>query len=82
MSDAVDHDPDSNEGEITVFPASSHLAEMRYVEQVEDLFITFRDGSVYLYRNVPRQTVRQLGLASSPGAYLNRQKMFGERVGG
>ena len=35
MSDAADHDPDSDEGEITVFPASSHLAEMRYVEQVE-----------------------------------------------
>lgn len=59
--------------ETTEFPGSSNLQSAEYDPESEDLTITFRDQSQYLYRNVPPHVYRKLQTAPSAGEYFNRQ---------
>ena len=51
---------------------SSVLAGMAYDQHQAILRLEFRDGAVYQYFQVPRQTYRDLLQADSQGAYFNR----------
>jgi len=51
---------------------SSALAEAEYDDDTGDLRITFRDGSVYTYWNVPRVIYDTLVSTASPGSFYNR----------
>jgi hypothetical protein len=60
--------------ETFVFRNSSNLLDATYDPDVENLTITFSDGSQYEYYNVPASVYRALTQASSAGQYWNRQK--------
>ncbi len=48
---------------------STHLANAEYDEESSDLYITFTDGSVYRYMDVPRDVYEGLLYAGSAGSY-------------
>jgi hypothetical protein len=48
------------------------LAAMEYDQEQTILQLEFRDGAVYQYFQVPRQTYQDLLRADSKGAYFNR----------
>jgi hypothetical protein len=50
---------------------SSHLAKVAYDKKTEELEITFRNGRVYLYYEVPKDTFDELINAESKGRYFN-----------
>lgn len=59
--------------ETFVCRGSSNLAEVSYDPDVENLDVTFLDGSTYTYFNVPPETYRGLTLAPSAGGFFARQ---------
>lgn len=52
---------------------STVLAAAAYDDARAVLEVEFRDGTVYQYRGVPRQTFQDLCRAESKGGYFNRQ---------
>ena len=52
---------------------SSALARVGYVDGDQHLHIEFRDGSAYVYLNVPATVFRGLISAESHGVYFNRR---------
>jgi hypothetical protein len=50
---------------------STTLARASYQADSAVLQLQFRDGSIYLYRNVPEWLHHALQRADSPGAYFN-----------
>lgn len=48
------------------------LASMAYEQNPTILLLEFRDGTIYQYFQVPRQTYQDLLQADSKGAYFNR----------
>lgn len=51
---------------------SSNIGEVSYDPEVENLDITFNDGSKYTYFNVPAATYRNLCSAPSCGQFFHR----------
>lgn len=58
--------------ETTQFPGSSNLSEGTYDPRAQELLLTFRNGDVYRYRNVPVETYAGLQRSGSAGAYFHR----------
>lgn len=57
----------------TVIPSvSSHVAQYSHDDEVDDLTITFSDGSTYIARNVPKATFRSMQTCESPGSFWRR----------
>ena len=56
----------------TVAPESSALAKVAYDNQRATLHVEFRDGAVYQYFAVPRDTYQDLLRADSKGVYCNQ----------
>jgi hypothetical protein len=52
---------------------SKLLASMAYNHDQAKLQLEFRDGTVYQYFQVPRQTYQSLLQADSKGTYFNRR---------
>ena len=59
--------------ETFVFRGSSSLLDATYDPEVENLDVTFADGSQYTYFNVPVSVYRGLTQAASAGQYFHRQ---------
>jgi len=51
---------------------SSHLHILRYDTDLQELQITFNNGSVYVYADVPIEEWQGLIAASSKGKYFHR----------
>jgi hypothetical protein len=49
---------------------SSQLQSAGYDENLQDLYIEFKNGTVYRYYDVPQTTFHQLEKADSPGSYF------------
>lgn len=58
--------------ETFIFRGSSNLAEATYDPDVENLDITFQDGSEYVFYNVPVSKYKALTQAPSAGSYFHR----------
>ena len=56
--------------ETFVTPSSSNIESAAYDPEVENLTVTFRDGSEYLYYNVPGSVYRGIQGAASAGRYF------------
>ncbi|MBB3692307.1 KTSC domain-containing protein [Sphingomonas sp. BK580] len=54
-------------------PASSLIERLVYDDDTRTLFVTFRAGRRYAYRDVPRTTYDALVGAPSAGAYFNAE---------
>jgi hypothetical protein len=52
---------------------STLLAAMSFQAEAALLYLEFRDGALYCYRNVPHEIYEGLLTASSKGVYFNRQ---------
>lgn len=57
--------------EIFLTPASSNVSQAEYDDVTQVLTITFNDGAMYDYFDVPPETYRGLKHARSAGAYVN-----------
>lgn len=57
----------------TFIPTSSHLDRVDYDSETQELTITFKDGTEYLYRSVPNEVYLGLQHARSAGQYFDRQ---------
>ncbi|TGL18009.1 KTSC domain-containing protein [Leptospira bourretii] len=56
-----------------MFPvSSSNVESIGYVEQNEQVYVRFLDGSLYVYKGVPLHEFENLRNASSVGSYLHR----------
>jgi hypothetical protein len=53
--------------------ASSAITSVNYDPDSATLSVTFRDGSFYIYDDVPQSVYDELIGASSPGGYFNSQ---------
>lgn len=54
----------------TFVPSSSNIDRAEYEPQTRELTVTFKTGSTYRYRGVPRETFLGLQNARSAGSYL------------
>ena len=52
---------------------SSHIDNVSYDRKTELLFIEFDNGSVYLYKGVPRRVYKKLLKAPSKGFYFGQE---------
>lgn len=52
---------------------SSMLTSIDYNEATQTLQVTMRNGNIYQYANVPRETAREFANAESAGTYFNTQ---------
>lgn len=52
---------------------SSNVEQVGYQEDQMELHVVFRDGSHYVYQEVPAEIFDQLLVASSKGSFLNRE---------
>lgn len=59
--------------EVFVPPHSSHVNEVEWDDESEDLIVTWDSGDRTKYLNVPRATYRALTQAGSVGAFIARQ---------
>ena len=57
----------------TFAPASSHIETATYDSEERDLTVTFKDGSEYVYHNVPQTVFLGMQNARSCGEYHARQ---------
>ncbi len=53
-------------------PASSHVDQVDWDDESEDLTVTYSDGSQYMARNIPRGEWRRLQQSGSTGGFINR----------
>lgn len=56
------------------FENSSMLLDCSYNDETEELTVTFTNGKVYCYQDVPRRTYDELIDARSAGKYFNSCK--------
>lgn len=56
-----------------VYVDSSNLDQIGYDSDEMELHAIFKDGSHYVYRNVPNGIYEELLNATSKGSYLNRE---------
>lgn len=52
---------------------SSNLEQIGYDSDIMELHVKFKDGSLYVYTDVPVQIYEGLLGAASKGSYLNRE---------
>lgn len=52
---------------------SSNLEQIGYDRDKSELHVIFKDGSLYVYSDVPVQIYEGLLVAPSKGSYLNRE---------
>ncbi|MEX2619990.1 MAG: KTSC domain-containing protein [Egibacteraceae bacterium] len=52
---------------------SSNLEQVGYDNDNMELHVIFKDGSLYVYLDVPAQIYEELLVAPSKGSYLNRE---------
>jgi hypothetical protein len=52
---------------------SSNLEQVGYDSDAMELHVIFKDGSLYVYSDVPQQIYEELLVAPSKGSYLNRE---------
>jgi len=52
---------------------SSNIEQIGYDSDNMELHVIFKDGSLYVYTNVPVQIYEELLGAPSKGSYLNRE---------
>lgn len=52
---------------------SSNLEQIGYDSDKSELHVIFKDGSLYVYSDVPVQIYEALLVAPSKGSYLNRE---------
>lgn len=52
--------------------SSSNIASIGYDEQNEQVYVSFLNGSLYVYKGVPLHEYENLMQAPSHGSYLNR----------
>ena len=62
-----------NGKKITVKITSSNLVEAIYDSEVKELSVVFKNGSIYIYNEVPWSTFAQLRLAESQGKFFNTE---------
>lgn len=56
-----------------MFPvSSSNVDEVGYDEQEQTVYVRFLNGSLYIYKGVPRHEFDGLRYANSVGSYLHR----------
>ncbi len=55
-----------------VFVDSSNIDQIGYDGDSMELHVVFRNGSLYVYTDVPAEVYDQLQVAPSKGSYLNR----------
>ena len=53
---------------------SSNIEQIGYDSDKTELHVIFKDGSLYVYNNVPLQIYEELLGAPSKGSYLNREE--------
>jgi len=56
-----------------VYVDSSNIEAIGYDENTQELHVQFRQGSSYVYRDVPRHLFDELMNAPSKGSFLNRE---------
>lgn len=64
-------------------PESSHVSGIRYDPDTQDLYVQFRDGETYRYKDVPQNVWIELQEHGSKGRYVNivlRRRYRYERV--
>jgi hypothetical protein len=54
------------------FVDSTNLEAIGYDDATRELYIRFKNGTTYIYPDVPRDTYDQLSRADSKGSYFNR----------
>lgn len=54
------------------FAPSSNIETMRYDGAKQELLVSFKTGSNFLYRGVDRETVEGFATAASAGKYLHK----------
>ena len=52
--------------------SSSNVDAVKYDDDTEIAYVRFKDGSVYIYKGVPKPEYENLKNASSVGSYLHR----------
>ena len=52
---------------------SSNIEQIGYDSDKTELHVVFKDGSLYVYNDVPVQIYEELLGAPSKGSYLNRE---------
>jgi hypothetical protein len=52
--------------------SSSNVAEVGYDEQAQEVYVRFLNGSLYVYKGVPKFEYEGLLNAPSAGSYLHR----------
>ena len=55
------------------YVSSSNVESVGHDDARDELWMTFLDGSTYVYEGVPRETFDELLSAPSVGSYLNRE---------
>jgi hypothetical protein len=68
---------------VRVTPDSSVLARITYMPQGRRLYIQFKSGDIYRYRDVPGDTAWEFVASESAGKAFNRlirDKFVGERI--
>jgi hypothetical protein len=56
-----------------IYVDSSNIEQVGYDGDTMELHVIFKDGSLYVYTNVPVQVYEGLLGAASKGSYLNRE---------
>ena len=54
----------------TMTPESSNIEKFAYDEAAQALYITFKHGATYRYKNVPPATATAFGAAESKGKFF------------
>jgi len=52
---------------------SSNIEQIGYDSDTSELHVVFKDGSLYVYSDIPVQIYEELLGAASKGSYLNRE---------
>lgn len=52
--------------------SSSNISSIGYVEQNQEVYVRYSNGSLYVYKGVPPHEYHSLMSAPSFGSYINR----------
>lgn len=53
-------------------PESSNIAGYRYLPNKQALVVAYKNGTAYLFKDVPQDVADDLGRAESKGAFVNQ----------
>lgn len=54
------------------FPNSSNVGSIQYDASSQELYVTFKNGSTYVYESVPPAFFRVMSSSASPGRFVHR----------